>query len=818
MGTGTDNNGIILQTFGDGAWGLHRPNVAITADTTPVLVGQTQHVAAVLNGGAWQLWVDGTLRASFNNAAQDPGAGIRIGAGNAGTGDNRGFDGVIETVRVFEYSGTFDIRDTLYNGPARPITDFIEVLPNADFSIAWDGNEGNFSTPDSPAPVLENDASTSRGAVAFGSSELDFGVHYIPNVNDGFYGNAHSWMPDWSAVPDPMPFIGINFGRRIALRSIAWGRDNGDTVETGCAGGTCTDRTLGVYVLQITTVPDPGLSTPEVCGINPEAGWVTIGMVNYKDEDPNYFTAYLRHRFDVTQGGNPIAATGLRILVPNNEIDIDEIEVNANQAIEQEAIQIASAPGLSITWDGNDGQFNDLAAGAASPPNRALASEGTTAFGSSQLDLGVHFITNVNNGLYGNSQSWIPDFTVPDPDPFIGLSFGGEVGITNIAWSRDNGDTTETGCAGGTCVDRALDSYRLQYTLVGTPDATTPDTGDAFTGWADLGTVTYVGDEPPFFTSYLRHRFEVSEAGGPVNATGIRIKISNPGTALDEIEVNTSIDAPPPLGPVGLNPAFGFEIAWDGNEGHFFDPAAGAAAPSNRALASEGTTAFGSSELDLGVHFSANVNDGLYGNNHSWISANGVGGTTDPDPFVGLSFGETVAITNIAWSRDNGDTTEPPCGGTCTDRSLGVYTLQITSVPMPDAATIDTGEASTGWATLGTIDYRRNEPPEFSSYLRHRFEVSTGGFPVEATGLRIKVPDGLVSIDEIEVNTAATRPLPQVRTVLVEGSLVISWTGGGGLLTAISLEGPWECVGDVVSPYTVSMDAGSSARFYRVVR
>jgi len=115
---GASSGGILLQTFGNGAWGLHRSGVAITSDPNPVLVGQTQHLAAVLNEGAWQLWVDGTLAASFPDAGYNPVAGIRIGAGNAGAGINRGFNGVIDTVRVFEYTGTFDIDQTLVPEPA----------------------------------------------------------------------------------------------------------------------------------------------------------------------------------------------------------------------------------------------------------------------------------------------------------------------------------------------------------------------------------------------------------------------------------------------------------------------------------------------------------------------------------------------------------------------------------------------------------------------------------------------------------------------------------------------------------------------------
>lgn len=110
---GAGSSGILLETFGNGAWALHQSNVAISANSTPVQVGKLQHLAAVRNNGRWELYVDGLLAFGFNSADYEPAPGIRIGAGNAGTGDNRGFNGLIDTVRIFEYTDTFNIQDTL---------------------------------------------------------------------------------------------------------------------------------------------------------------------------------------------------------------------------------------------------------------------------------------------------------------------------------------------------------------------------------------------------------------------------------------------------------------------------------------------------------------------------------------------------------------------------------------------------------------------------------------------------------------------------------------------------------------------------------
>ena len=135
--------------------------------------------------------------------------------------------------------------------------------------------------------------------------------------------------------------------------------------------------------------------------------------------------------------------------MPNNNSDIDEIEVNA-QSRHRAELHLASAtlrasrsPGMA-----NDGQFNNRAAGAAPPANQALASQGTIPFTSSDLGpvlaIPFHRAVNLNDGLYGNGHSWISANGVggtSDLDPFAGLNFGGTVSITNIAWGRDNGDS-----------------------------------------------------------------------------------------------------------------------------------------------------------------------------------------------------------------------------------------------------------------------------------------------------------------------------------------------------------------------------------------
>ena len=144
-------------------------------------------------------------------------------------------------------------------------------------------------------------------------------------------------------------------------------------------------------------------------------------------------------------------------------------------------VVITAQPGYTVAWDGNNAGFSSTEPGAGPTNNPAMASNGTVAFGSSELDLGVHFIPNVNDGLCGNSSSWIANFrgTPPDPNPFIGLAFGKSVGIQSLAWGRDNT---------GQYADPPVGVYTIQATRVAAPGVDTAETGDVAAGWATIGT------------------------------------------------------------------------------------------------------------------------------------------------------------------------------------------------------------------------------------------------------------------------------------------------------------------------------------------
>jgi hypothetical protein len=132
---GSGGGRMILQTFnsvlgggGTPNWMIHIPGSSLLlADTTQggaLVAAQEQHIAAVMNGGTWELYIDGTqvpLIAAVGSlgAAPTPAAGVRLGAAEHAGEVRRGLDGVVGVARIFEFQpGEFRINDTLVPEPS----------------------------------------------------------------------------------------------------------------------------------------------------------------------------------------------------------------------------------------------------------------------------------------------------------------------------------------------------------------------------------------------------------------------------------------------------------------------------------------------------------------------------------------------------------------------------------------------------------------------------------------------------------------------------------------------------------------------------
>lgn len=161
-----------------------------------------------------------------------------------------------------------------------------------------------------------------------------------------------------------------------------------------------------------------------------------------------------------------------------------------------------------------------------------LATSGT-AIGQDQLELGTHYIVNVNDGVYGNSSSWIG--LVEDDTMFgswVGVRFSSAQTIASLAFGRDN--------LGGFS-DRATGSaYLFQYSS----DASV-NSNPAGAVWTSFGTLDYL-NSPPTDPSY-RHLYNINTPLTDVYA--IRIYTASgllDGNAIDEIELYATAATPVP--------------------------------------------------------------------------------------------------------------------------------------------------------------------------------------------------------------------------------------------------------------------------------
>lgn len=206
---------------------------------------------------------------------------------------------------------------------------------------------------------------------------------------------------------------------------------------------------------------------------------------------------------------------------------------------------VSPSTGFALVWDGNEADHFQAAIPALAPANLANGN-GAVAFSSSDLgpELGIayHVVTNLNDGYYGNSNSWIGGAF--DGQAFAGIKLGGLKTLTGFAFGRDNGNGNEV-VPGGQLTDRCLGFYTVQFTRVAAPDSTTEDTGDSETGWQTLGDLNYASNDDTIaggdFTGYFRHEFEMAEGTSGIEATGFRILVPGTGlgngTAIDEIEL-----------------------------------------------------------------------------------------------------------------------------------------------------------------------------------------------------------------------------------------------------------------------------------------
>ena len=124
---------------------------------------------------------------------------------------------------------------------------------------------------------------------------------------------------------------------------------------------------------------------------------------------------------------------------------------------------------------------------------------------------GIHCFKNINDGVSGNANSWIPGYTASPY--FAGISFDSPRSVNGFAVARDSL---------GQYRDRTAGTKTLQYTTVDAPDQNTPASD-----WKTAGLSFKVPDAS-------RHIYSFSE---PISATGFRIVTNDPNDCIDELEL-----------------------------------------------------------------------------------------------------------------------------------------------------------------------------------------------------------------------------------------------------------------------------------------
>ena len=183
--------------------------------------------------------------------------------------------------------------------------------------------------------------------------------------------------------------------------------------------------------------------------------------------------------------------------------------------------------GSGFTFTGNAPAGSTV---PASPVDIALATNGSTPFAISQYGTGSpHWIGGLNNGLYGNSNSWISAGTTD----YRSVNLGGTYGSVNMSFAGvalPSYSTTLYTLTGftfgrsnlGEYGDRIAGTMYVQYAPASSANLTNPS-ASYDTLWTTIGSLTT--------TDVYDHVFTFNS---PVNTAGLRI-VTTAGNCIDEI-------------------------------------------------------------------------------------------------------------------------------------------------------------------------------------------------------------------------------------------------------------------------------------------
>ena len=155
---------------------------------------------------------------------------------------------------------------------------------------------------------------------------------------------------------------------------------------------------------------------------------------------------------------------------------------------------------------------NYCSSGASSGVSTAAGAAGVTTLGGNK----IHCYSNINDGEFGNSHSWIPGVT----GAVAGVTFASPVTLTGLGTSRDRIEGFW---------DR-LGSLEVEVYASGAATDYSVLTGTS--GWVSLGSASLEQNAGYYAFSKM------------VTVDAIRVKASNSGLCLDELELYGTPPAP----------------------------------------------------------------------------------------------------------------------------------------------------------------------------------------------------------------------------------------------------------------------------------
>lgn len=419
----------------------------------------------------------------------------------------------------------------------------------------------------------------------------------------------------------------------------------------------------------------------------PAASWNTIGTLDYQFAGGlNFATPSRRHVFRF----NPVTATALRLIGSTGNNAIDELEIYGQLP----ELVVEQPAGTPLTHNMSSVNFGRVLPGDSNTKSFTITNRGTTP-----LSLGTPFLSGPHLAQFSlstpGSNTLAPGESTSFTAAFAPVIEGQLTALLHLPSNDPEFADFLIPLAGASGQPPVILGFANQSNVAEDsrglvlfyPDAIATD---------DSGLTPTLSYSHPSGT-----RFPIGDTTVTITATD---NFNNSSTA----SFTVTIAAPRPGSvPVGGN------------------------VPQNLAL---GKIAFAKDVVPVAPHSIAKVNDGHYGNANSWIA-------DTLDSFVGINLGAApIAIGRVAFGRDH--------TGVQTTRSDGIYTLQYTTVPNPNASTPDTS-----WQTIAVITYPGSV---VNPNLRQMY-----GFPsVFATGFRLKTlaPVFGIGIDELELYNANTLP------------------------------------------------------------